>query len=63
MDNFTDSEFCVIRWSRLDIAGKLKERGIEPTDDVIDEVIDQIGDNLEDISIERGWEVIEQAIG
>jgi len=64
-----DEVFCTIRWSRADIVDAIEnacgvrlDRDIDnPTaaKEIIDRVIDAVTNNLEDRSIERGWEVID----
>lgn len=57
-----DDVFCEIQWSRSDVARYIAECGGVPTDANIDAAIDMVGDTLQDISIERGWEVIDALV-
>jgi hypothetical protein len=56
--------FGIVRWCEDDIAAKLEEMGIEPTQGKIDEVRCRIENNhhFTDTMIEAGWMMIEYTI-
>lgn len=57
-----DEEICVIKWTLQDLVCVFQGQNIEPTEEALNAVIDQINGDLADLCIERGWEVIEDAI-
>lgn len=58
--------FCTIRWMRDDVleavnraCGTSLERGGEEVESIIDSVIEAVGKGLDEMSIARGWEIID----
>lgn len=52
-----------IQWTKSDIVEALEKEGIEASEENIDKIISYRNlKNLEEQSIERGWEVIESLI-
>lgn len=68
VENADDDVFCTIRWSRVDLeqaidnAAGVRFDADSPSrtafERLIDRTVDAIGDDLQDRSIERGWDVI-----
>lgn len=57
-----NEEICVIKWTLQDLVCAFKSENIEPTEEALSAVIDHIKGDLADLCIERGWQVIEDAI-
>jgi hypothetical protein len=57
-----NEEICVIKWTLQDLVCAFQGENIEPTEEALNAVIDHINGDLADLCIERGWEVIEDAI-
>lgn len=58
----TSGIICSITWDRDDIADLLDERGIIPTDEIIDRAVSMVGHWLQDRSIELGWGILQDLI-
>ncbi len=59
-----EDEFCTIRWRREDVAQAIAfDLGPDwVTESNVDAAIRQIGDRLQDRSIEEGWEILNDLI-
>lgn len=51
---------CTIKWMPQDIRCALEDKGFEGSDENVEKVINsaRFGKNLQDRSIEEGWEII-----
>jgi hypothetical protein len=57
-----NDEICVIKCTVHDLIDALASVEIEPTEKAISAVINEIKDNLTDLCIDRGYQIIEEAI-
>ena len=59
-----DDAICTVIWTVADVAKAYKEQyGREPTEKELDECLRKLNaDALEDVCIERGWQVIAEAV-
>ena len=59
-----DDVICTVIWTVADVAKAYKEQhGREPTEKELDECLRKLNaDALEDVCIERGWQVIAEAV-